>query len=69
MAGLRGVHARDILHAVPPRIQAMVDGIPVAAATGDAGMANLVTLGEPGRTRESLAGLVARIPAIDRLLA
>ena len=64
-----GFHARDILHAVPPRIRAMVEGIPVAAAAGDEGMANLVTLGEPERTRTSLGGLVARIPAIDRHLA
>jgi aminoglycoside phosphotransferase (APT) family kinase protein len=60
--------ARQILHAVPPRIQIMLDGIPVAAAAGDQGMANLMALGEPERSREALAGPVARIPAIDRAL-
>ncbi len=59
---------RQILHAVPRRIQIMLDGIPVAAAAGDQGMANLLTAGEPGRSRRSLASLVERIPAIDRLL-
>ncbi len=58
-----GVDPLDILHAVPPRIQAMLDGIPVAAA-GDAGMANLMANGEPEQSRRSLAGLVERIPAI-----
>jgi hypothetical protein len=32
-------------------------------------MAHLMTLGEPGRSRVSLAGLIERIPAIDRQLA
>ena len=61
--------AREILHAVPYRIQAMLDGIPVAAAAGDPGMQNLMAGGEPGRSTESLAGLVERIPGIDRHLA
>ena len=64
-----GFHPREILHAVPLRIQAMLDWIPSAAAAGDEGMAHLMTLGEPGRSRVSLAGLVGRIPAIDRQLA
>lgn len=59
-----GVDPRDILHAVPPRIQAMLDGIPVAAAAGDQGMANLMAKGEPEQSRQSLAGLVERIPGI-----
>jgi hypothetical protein len=60
--------AREILLAVPGRIQVMLDGIPAAAAAGDAGMANLMTAGEPERSRASLAGLVGRIPAIVALL-
>jgi hypothetical protein len=59
----------EILHAVPARINLMLDGIPVAAAAGDAGMANLMAAGEPGRSRLSLNGLLARIPAIDASLA
>jgi hypothetical protein len=63
-----GIGPRQILHAVPARIQIMLDGIPVAAAAGDPGMANLMTLGEPDRSRSALTDLVTRIPAIDRLL-
>ena len=55
----------EILHAVPERIQLMLDGIPVAAAAGDAGMANLITAGEPKRSQRSLARLVTRFPAIE----
>ena len=64
-----GPGARQILQAVPVRIQAMLDWIPSAAAAGDQGMAHLMTLGEPGRSRRSLAGLIGRIPDIDRQLA
>ena len=46
----------------------MLDGIPVAAAAGDQGMQNLMAGGEPGRSTTSLAGLVERIPGIDRHL-
>ena len=63
-----GVDPHAILHAVPVRIKLMLDGIPVAAAAGDEGMANLMTLGEPDRSRSSLAGLVERLPAIERRL-
>ena len=63
-----GLEPGQILHAVPPRIQVMLDGIPAAAAAGDRGMANLLTAGEPERSRASLADLVRRIPAIDRRL-
>jgi Phosphotransferase enzyme family len=59
---------QTILHAVPLRIETMLDGIPVAAAAGDQGMANLMLVGEPDRSRVALAGLVDRIPAIDRAL-
>jgi aminoglycoside phosphotransferase (APT) family kinase protein len=63
-----GYHARDILRAVPTRIALMLDGIPVAAAAGDEGMANLLTVGEPERSRRSLSGLVQRLPAIESAL-
>jgi Phosphotransferase enzyme family len=63
-----GFSPREILHTVPRRIEVMLDGIPVAAAAGDAGMANLMTAGEPERSRASLRDLIDRIPAIDRAL-
>jgi hypothetical protein len=59
------VAARRILQAVPRRIQMMLDGIPAAAAAGDEGMAKLMTSGEPGRSAQSLAALIERMPAID----
>jgi Phosphotransferase enzyme family len=59
---------RQILRAVPARIQIILDGIPVAAAAGDGGMAKLMTAGEPDRSRVALAELVDRLPTIDRLL-
>jgi Phosphotransferase enzyme family len=61
--------ARQILNAVPRRIQIMLDWIPAAAAAGDQGMVNLIRAGEPARSRASLAALIERIPAIDRRLA
>lgn len=61
--------ARQILHAVPRRIQTMLDWIPAAAAAGDEGMAHIMTVGEPGRSRRALTGLIGRIPAIDWQLA
>jgi hypothetical protein len=67
--GYGGFTGRQVLRAVPPRIQIMLDGIPAAAAAGDQGMANLLALGEPGRSRRSLSGLVGRMPAIERALA
>jgi aminoglycoside phosphotransferase (APT) family kinase protein len=63
------VAAREILHTVPRRIQTMLDGIPVAAAAGDEGMASLMAAGEPGRSQRSLTSLIERIPAIDAQLA
>jgi Phosphotransferase enzyme family len=63
-----GPSAREILLAVPARINLMLDGIPVAAAAGDAGMVNLLAVGEPGRSRRSLNGLLARLPAIEAAL-
>jgi hypothetical protein len=60
--------ARQILHAVPQRIQIMLDGIPAAAAAGDHGMANLMARGEPDQSRAALAELIKRIPGIDQSL-
>ncbi len=62
------IGARQILHAVPNRIQLMLGWIPAAAAAGDAGMARLMSAGEPGRSAAALADLISRIPAIDRAL-
>ncbi len=59
----------QILHAVKPRIQGVIDGITRATLAGDEGMANLATIGEPDRTRVALADMIVRIPEIDRLLA
>jgi Phosphotransferase enzyme family len=67
-AGYGAFDARTILRAVPQRIAAMLDWIPVAAAAGDAGMVNVMRAGEPARSRRSLAALIERIPAIDRQL-
>ncbi len=61
--------ASEILDAVPGRIQLMLDGIPAAAAAGDQGMANLMAVGEPGRSQLSLDGLVKRLPSIARRLS
>ena len=62
------IGARQILRAVPNRIQLMLGWIPAAAAAGDAGMARLMSAGEPGRSAAALADLISRIPAIDRAL-
>jgi hypothetical protein len=48
----------------------MLDWIPRAAASGDEGMANLMALGEPGRSRVGLSRPTGRLlPAIDQHLA
>ena len=62
------ISARQILNAVPDRIQLMLDWIPVAAAGGDEGMANLMAAGEPGNSAATLADLRTRMTAIDRTL-
>ena len=62
------ISARQILNAVPDRIQLMLDWIPVAAAGGDAGMVNLMAAGEPGNSAAALADLRTRMTAIDRRL-
>lgn len=64
-----GFDARQVLLAVPGRIQLMLDGIVASAAAGDPGMANLIAAGEPERSGASLAGLKDRIPGILSQLA
>jgi hypothetical protein len=49
------------LPAVPGRIQVMLDGIPVAAAAGDEGMVNLMSVGEPERFQLSLNDLTIAV--------
>lgn len=61
--------AVEILRAVPVRIQLMLDGIPIAAAAGDEGMADLMTVGEPERSQRALDDLVRRIPRIAARLS
>jgi hypothetical protein len=63
-----GFEPGQILDAVPGRIQLMVDQIPIAAAAGDPGMANLVAMGGPDQDKRTLAALADRIPAIHRRL-
>jgi hypothetical protein len=63
-----GPEAAEILRAVPARIQFMLDYIPAAAAAGDAGMANLMAVGEPGRSQVALDALIERMPAVERAL-
>jgi hypothetical protein len=67
-ASYGGADPAQILHAVPHRIQVMLDGIPAAAAAGDAGMSRLMAAGEPARSARSLADLAARISVIARHL-
>jgi hypothetical protein len=62
------IAARQILDAVPDRIQLMLDRIPIAAADGDEGMASLMTTGEPGNSAAALADLMVRMPGIARRL-
>ncbi|HSE72652.1 MAG TPA: NUDIX domain-containing protein [Nocardioidaceae bacterium] len=60
--------AREILDAVPPRVQLAVDGIRIAAGGGDEGMRRLMSTGEPGHTEQRLADLRERIPSIEKEL-
>jgi Phosphotransferase enzyme family len=64
-----GFGPREVLRAVPRRIQLMIDGIVASAAVGDPGMINLVEGGEPDSDRASLADLKSRIPGIANALA
>ena len=63
-----GPHARSVLQAVPRRVELMLHTIVAGAAAGDAGLANLLTVGEPERSRRSLDGLRHRIPQIEAAL-
>ena len=63
-----GVSPLDLLHAVPERIQVMVDGIARGAAAGDTGLANLITAGHHARDVATLAALRERVPAVERAL-
>jgi phosphotransferase family enzyme len=63
-----GPSAHEILHAVPIRVQLVLDGIPRHAAADDQGMRHLIALGEPGRSAPNLADLITRIPLIDACL-
>jgi hypothetical protein len=60
--------ATQILLAVPERIRLMLEWIPVAAAAGDQGMANVIAAGEPGISAAALADLLTRIPGIEARL-
>jgi Phosphotransferase enzyme family len=64
-----GFDVREVLLAVPGRIQLMMDGIVASAAAGDPGMINLVAGDEPEQDRKSLAGLKTRIPGIASKLS
>jgi hypothetical protein len=62
-----GLGPREILHAVPARVQLMLDGTRAAAA-GDPDMARLVAChGE--QDRRALAALVARVSQLSRVFA
>ena len=67
-AAYGGPAARDILAAVPQRVQVAVDGIRTAVANGDEQMRNLTLVGEPERTERALAELLTRIADIEELL-
>ena len=64
-----GVDARAVLRAVPVLKQVGIDGIRSWITAGDpAGLAQ-AAVGEPERTEVALAGLVERLPAIERELS
>ena len=63
-----GCTGREVLAAVPVRVQVAVDGIRTAVAAGDAGMANLLLVGEPERTEVALAAHLDRVGDIERQL-
>ena len=64
-----GVDARAVLGAVPVLKQVGIDGIRSWITAGDpAGLAQ-AAVGEPERTEVALAGLVERLPAIERELS
>lgn len=67
-ASYGGVTGRDILAAVPTRVQVAADGIRTAVANGDEQMRNLMLVGEPERTERALGDLLTRIHDIERVL-
>ena len=67
-SGYGGFTPRQILEAVPVRIRAQLNWVVQAAAAGDPGMINLMSLGEPARSIGPLTDLEARIPRIAALL-
>lgn len=69
IASTYGSHSPlEVLQAVPKRIQLMLEWIPKAAAAGDEGIVNLMTVGEPERSRRSLQDLLVRLPTVAALL-
>jgi 8-oxo-dGTP diphosphatase len=62
------VGAEQILDGVVPRIEKTVDLIRAGLASGDAGMANLASVGEPQRTVAALDALRARVPDVRAAL-
>jgi hypothetical protein len=67
-ASYGGCTGRDILAAVPTRVQVAVDGIRTAVAHGDEQMRNLMRVGEPERTERALTDLLARVADIEEEL-
>ena len=61
--------AGEILEAVPRRVRHSVDAIRRGQENGDEGMRRLVEVGEPGRTEQRLAGLMERVPLIEKELS
>ncbi|MDX6318389.1 MAG: 8-oxo-dGTP diphosphatase [Nocardioidaceae bacterium] len=68
-AAYRDVGAEQILDGVVPRIEKTVDLIRVGLASGDAGMANLASVGEPQRTVAALDALRGRVPDVRAALS
>jgi mutator protein MutT len=66
--GRGGPSADEILDAVVSRIERSIAVIAAGQATGDAGMLNLATAGEPARTSRALDALRLRIPSIAAAL-
>jgi len=62
------VSAEQILDGVVPRIEKTVDLIRAGLASGDAGMANLASVGEPQRTVAALDALRGRVPDVRAAL-
>jgi mutator protein MutT len=67
-AAYGGPTAGEVLAAVPGRTRLAIDGIREAVARGDESMRNLTLVGEPESTERALAGLLGRLPEIDRAL-